>query len=53
MGETVVFTPRLLKFAAPITFNDAGDIIPLSQRHDFKIHDFRRKSGGKLQQWDY
>lgn len=33
--------PRMLKSTAPITYDDAGNIIPLSKRHDFTVNDIR------------
>jgi hypothetical protein len=47
--EEVVFPGgERLKFSDPIVYDDAGNIIPLSQRDNFDVNDFRYKNGGRL-----
>lgn len=42
--EVKVFEPEQIKLAGP-TYDDAGNIIPLSQRHDFSNPDIRYQLG--------
>lgn len=37
-----------IKYTSPITYDNDGRIIPLSKRDNFKINDWRYKSGGKI-----
>lgn len=46
--EVVVPTPEQLKLADAVTFDDHGMIIPLSERDNFSIKDFRYSKGGKI-----
>lgn len=46
--EVVIPTPEQLKLADAVTFDDYGLIIPLSERDNFSIKDFRYSKGGKI-----
>ena len=44
----IITLPERLKTTSAITYDDLGDIIPLSKRDNFKINDIRYKSGGTM-----
>jgi hypothetical protein len=39
--EAVVFAPEQIKSAEPVTYDDNGEVVPLSKRFDFKNPDIR------------
>jgi hypothetical protein len=46
-GGTVVYNPKVLKSADPVTYDNAGNIIPLSERFNPKSDDIRYMPAGK------
>lgn len=46
--EVIIFNPNLIKSTDAITYDDFGNIIPLSKRDNFNLKDTRFKQGGKL-----
>ena len=46
-GGTVVYNPKVLKSADPITYDDAGNIIPLSERFQPSSDDIRFMPAGE------
>ena len=44
----IVTLPERVKTTSAITYDDLGNIIPLSKRDNFKINDIRYKSGGNI-----
>lgn len=46
--DLVAFNPNYIKFADPITYDDNGNIIPLSQRGDFTRNELRYSTGRSL-----
>lgn len=47
--ETVVYSPSQIKSADPITYDDSGNIIPLSQRFQQESPDIRYSLGERVQ----
>ena len=47
-AEINLFDPSNYKFKAAVTYDDLGNIIPLSKRDNFSNLDMRYKNGGKL-----
>jgi hypothetical protein len=49
-GRISVAVPRpsQIKLADPITYDDAGKVIPIVKRDNFRNPDIRHKHGGKL-----
>lgn len=41
IDENVIFNPKHIKLSDPITYDDSGNIIPLSKRDNFTIPDVR------------
>jgi hypothetical protein len=39
--EAVIFAPEQIKSAEPVTYDDNGEVVPLSKRFDFKNPDIR------------
>ena len=48
-GQMLVFEPNQIKSADPVTYNDAGDVIPLSQRFNTANPDIRYAKSGKAE----
>ena len=48
VGEAFIRNPKQIKSAYAITYDDNGNIIPISQRDNFLINDIRYKQGGKM-----
>jgi hypothetical protein len=46
--EVQAMDPKAIKLAQWNTYDDAGNLIPLSQRHNFNNSDVRYKSGGSI-----
>jgi len=46
--EYLVRNPNYVKSAKLVTYDDNGEMIPLSKRHNFTINDRRFNKGGKL-----
>ena len=46
-GEIVAFNPSQIKSAAPVTYDDNGNVIPLSQRFNERNADIRYQRGGE------
>jgi len=51
-GITVVFTPEQIKLSDPITKDDNGNVIPLSERFDLTSPDIRHTQAGALEGFD-
>lgn len=48
-GDSYAFpTSRQLKLSNSVTYDDSGNIIPISKRDNFLINDIRYKQGGKM-----
>ena len=44
----IITLPERVKTTSAITYDDLGNIIPLSKRDNFKLNDIRYKSGGNM-----
>lgn len=51
--ENVALKSNQIKLADPITYDDAGNIIPISQRDNFSVNDIRYKEGGSIKKHQF
>lgn len=53
LDEWVVKNPNQIKLSDDITYDNKGNIIPISQRDNFSVNDIRYKEGGSIKKHQF